>query len=167
MPKLAGVPFDQLSVACLVAVKLKVGNRREQRLKKRLTLDERQARDIAAVEMQEIESEIDETNPAWPVARGLGLRKTRQPVVTHAAQFAVEIRGFRPHFRERFNDAWIFAAPIEAGPRQQLHPTAVDARGHAETVEFDLMQPLRPEGAVSMSWQSWGGIQRGRDDASF
>ena len=64
MPKLAGVPFDQLSVACLVAVKLKVGNRREQRLKKRLALDERQARDIAAVEMQEIESEIDETNPA-------------------------------------------------------------------------------------------------------
>jgi hypothetical protein len=54
MPKLAGVPSDQLSVARLVAVELKVGM---QRLKKRLALDERQTGDVAAVEMQEIESE--------------------------------------------------------------------------------------------------------------
>jgi hypothetical protein len=64
MPKLAGVPSDQLSVARLVAIELKAGNRRDQRLKKRLALDERQARDVAAVEMQEIEGEIDEPNPA-------------------------------------------------------------------------------------------------------
>ena len=64
MPKLAGVPFDQLSVACLVAVELKAGNCREQRLKKRLALDQRQACDVAAVKMQEIESEIDEPNLA-------------------------------------------------------------------------------------------------------
>ena len=49
MPKLAGVPSDQLSVARLVAVELKVGNGRNQRLKKRLALDERQTCDVAAV----------------------------------------------------------------------------------------------------------------------
>jgi hypothetical protein len=73
----------------------------------------------------------------------LGLRKARQAIIAHAAQFIVQIGGFRPHFRKRFNYAWIFVAPIESGPRQQLHPPALDARGHAETVEFDLVQPLR------------------------
>ena len=32
----------------------------------------------------------------------------------------------------------------KAGSRQQLHPLALDARGHAKAVEFDLMKPLRP-----------------------
>ena len=72
-----------------------------------------------------------------------GLRKARQTVDAHAAQFAVEIRGFRSRVGERFNDARIFLAPIEPCPRQQLRPTAVDARRQAETVEFDLMEPLR------------------------
>jgi hypothetical protein len=64
MPKLAGVRSDQLSVARLVAVELKVGNCCDQRLQQRLALDGRQVGDVAAVEMQEIESEIDEPNPA-------------------------------------------------------------------------------------------------------
>jgi hypothetical protein len=50
---------------------------------------------------------------------------------------------FAPTFYERFNYARIFAAPIESRPRQHLHPLALDARGHAETVELDLMEPLR------------------------
>ncbi len=57
MPKLAGVPSDQLSVARLVAVELKTRDAGGQRLKQRLALDERQAGDVAAVEMQEVESE--------------------------------------------------------------------------------------------------------------
>jgi hypothetical protein len=64
MPKLPGVPSDQLAVAGLVAIELKAGNCSDQRLKKRLVLDERQTRDVAAVEMQDIESEIDEPNLA-------------------------------------------------------------------------------------------------------
>jgi hypothetical protein len=35
-------------------------------------------------------------------------------------------------------------APVESRPRQQSHPPALDASRHAETVEFDLMEPLRP-----------------------
>ena len=98
MPKLPGVHSDQFSIARLLAVELEVGNCRDQRLKKRLALDERQTRDDSAVEVQEIESEIDKANPARAIARGLGLRKARQPVVAYPAQFAVEIRGFRPTF---------------------------------------------------------------------
>ena len=51
MPKLAGVPSDQLSVARLMAVELKAGNCRDHRLQQRLALDQRQTRDVAAVEM--------------------------------------------------------------------------------------------------------------------
>jgi len=51
MPKLAGVRSDQLSVARLVAVELKVGNCCDQRLQQRLVLDGRQVGDVAAVEM--------------------------------------------------------------------------------------------------------------------
>jgi hypothetical protein len=63
MPKLPGVPSDQLAVAGLVAVELKAGNCRDHRLQKRLALDERQAGDVATVETQESEREIDEPNP--------------------------------------------------------------------------------------------------------
>jgi hypothetical protein len=64
MPKFAGVPSDQLSVARLVAVELKARNCRDHRLQQRLALDQRQAGDVAVVEMQEVENEIDEPNPA-------------------------------------------------------------------------------------------------------
>jgi hypothetical protein len=38
----------------------------------------------------------------------------------------------------------ISVAPVEAGPRQQLHAPAIDARGYAEPIELDLVEPLRP-----------------------
>jgi hypothetical protein len=53
------VPSDQPAVARLVVVELKAGLGCDQWLKKRLALDERLTGDLAAVEMQEIESEID------------------------------------------------------------------------------------------------------------
>jgi hypothetical protein len=40
MPKLAGVPSDQLSVARLVAVELQARDAGDQRLQQRLALDE-------------------------------------------------------------------------------------------------------------------------------
>jgi hypothetical protein len=70
--------------------------------------------------------------------RGLGLRKARQTIVANARQFAVEIHGFRPHLRERFNYARIFSASIESRPRQRLPSPALDV-----SIQFDLMEPLR------------------------
>ena len=52
-------------------------------------------------------------------------------------------RLLRPYLFEGGNDARIFVAPIEACPRQQLDVLALDARRHAEAVEFNLMEPLR------------------------
>jgi hypothetical protein len=50
---------------------------------------------------------------------------------------------FAPTFTSASTTLGYLWAPIESRPRQQLHPPALDARGHAETVEFDLVQPLR------------------------
>ena len=72
------------------------------------------------------------------VPRGLGLRKARQTIVANATQFAVEIHGFRPHLRERFNYARMFSASIETRPRQRLPSPALDV-----SMQFDLMAPLR------------------------
>ena len=36
-----------------------------------------------------------------------------------------------------------FVAPVEAGTGQELYPAMVDSRGHAITVQLDLVRPLR------------------------
>src|ERR1700722_37708 len=58
-----GVLEDELAVASLMAVELNARLACDQRLKKRLALDKRQARDVPAVKMQEIEGVID--GPTW------------------------------------------------------------------------------------------------------
>jgi hypothetical protein len=60
----AGVPQDEFAVPCLMAVELKARLAYEQRLENRLALDERKVRDVPAVQMQEIEGEIDEADSA-------------------------------------------------------------------------------------------------------
>ena len=134
---------DEFAVARLMAVELKAGLVCDQRLKQRLALDERQARDVPAVEVQEIEGVIDELHAALAVGRRLGMGEARQSGVIDAAEFAVEIGGLRLHIRERRDGAWIFVAPVEAGPSQELRAAIVDARGHAKAVQFDLVEPLR------------------------
>ena len=83
--ELAGVLPDKLAVTRFVAVELKAGNVRDQRLQKRFALDERQAGGVAAVEMQKVESVVDEPNSALAVARRLSLRKAWQSIVSDAA----------------------------------------------------------------------------------
>jgi hypothetical protein len=75
--ELAGVPQNEFAVAGLMAVEPKARLVRDQWLKKRLALDERQTRDVAAVEMQEIEGVINEARPALAVGHGLGIGEAR------------------------------------------------------------------------------------------
>ena len=135
---------DEFAVAGVMAVELKAGLVCDQRLKQRLALDERKARDVPTVEMQEIESVIDELHVALAVGRRLGVGEARQSSLVDAAEFAVEIGGLDVQVRERRDGAWIFVGPVEPGPSQQLHAAVVDARGHAIAVQLDFVQPLRP-----------------------
>jgi hypothetical protein len=69
-----------------MAIELKARLACSRRLKKRLALDERKARDVATVDMQEIESVIDEVHSTFAVGRRLGIGEARQSVVFDAAQ---------------------------------------------------------------------------------
>jgi hypothetical protein len=135
---------DELAVARLMTIELQAADIGHDRLQQRLTLGERQARRVAAVEMQKVEGVKDQAHAPCPVGRGLGFSEARHTVGADAAQFAVEIGGLRPHGPERRRHAGISGCPVEAGARQKLGLAALDARRHAKTVELDLMQPLRP-----------------------
>ena len=54
--ELAGVLQDELAVACVVAIELKAGLVCDQRLKKRLALDEPKLRNIPSAKMENIEA---------------------------------------------------------------------------------------------------------------
>src|ERR1700735_2616489 len=103
-----------------MAVELKARLVFEQRLQKRLALDELKPRDVPTVEMQEIESVIDELHIVFAVGRGLGVGGSRQPSLINAAEFAIDVSGLDVEVRERCNGAWIFVGPVEAGSSQQL-----------------------------------------------
>ena len=85
------------AVARLMAVELNAGLVRDQRLKKRLALDERQIRDVLAIKMQEIEGVIDEPHLALAVGRRLGVGEAGQSGVVDAAEFAIDVGGLRLH----------------------------------------------------------------------
>src|ERR1700722_364923 len=88
-----GVLEDELAVASLMAVELNARLACDQGLKKRLALDKRQARDVPAVKMQEIEGVIDEPHLALAVGRCLGVGEARQSRFTNATEFTVDVGG--------------------------------------------------------------------------
>jgi hypothetical protein len=119
-----------------------------------------------SVKMQKIEGVVNEAHAALAIARGLRLRKARQATIADPAQLAVEVGRLHPYLRERGDHTRIFAAPVEPRPGQQLRPAALNPRRHAETVELNLMEPLRPGrggcGQLSKLWRNparkWGAL---------
>jgi hypothetical protein len=57
--------------------------------------------------------------------------EARQACVIDTAEFAVEMGGPRLHIRKCRYRAWIFLAPVEPGPSQELRAAIVDARGQS------------------------------------
>jgi hypothetical protein len=144
--ELAGVPQDQFTVAGLMPIELKTRGVCEQRLQEGLALDELKAREVPTVQMQEIESVIDELYIAFTIGRRPGLRESRQPSLIDAAQFAIDVSGLDVQVRQRRDRAWIFVGPVEPGPSQELNPSIVDTCRHSVSVQLDFVQPLRPGG---------------------
>jgi hypothetical protein len=90
--KLGCVLQNKLAIPGYVAVELKAGLVREQRLKECLALVERKDRNVPTADMQKIEGVIDEMYVALAVRRRLCLRETRRTRFINAAEFAVESR---------------------------------------------------------------------------
>jgi len=116
----------------------------DQRFKQRLAIGEPKARDVPTLEMQEIESVIDEQRGALAIGRRLRLGEARQTSVVDATEFAVGIGGLYVQVRECGDGARIFVCPVEPGAGEQLDVTVLDARSYSVAVEFDFVQPLRP-----------------------
>jgi hypothetical protein len=106
-PKLARVLQDELAVACVMGVEPKARLVREQRLQKRLALDELKIRDVPTVQMQEIEGIIDELHASLAIGGGLGIGKAWQASFVDAAELTVEIGGLDIQVRERRGGARI------------------------------------------------------------
>ena len=62
---------NKLAVTCFMAIELKARLVLDQRLEKGFALDELKGRDISIVNMQEIESVIDEVHAAFAIRRRL------------------------------------------------------------------------------------------------
>jgi hypothetical protein len=135
---------DKLAVARLMTIELKARLVLQQRLEKRFPLDELKGGDIPTAKIQEIESVIDEVHASFAIGRHLRPGEAGQTGLVDAAEFAVDVGGFHRHLGQRRDDARIFAGPVEASSGEQLNPTIVDARRHAESVQFDFVHPLRP-----------------------
>ena len=115
--------------------------RAQQRLEPGLALLERQAPDVLAVEVQQVEDVVDDLAfPARePSLQGL---EARAPVRQHGSDLAVEerLRG-----RERGDGVADFGKarrPIVPGTGDEGDRAALDARADAIAVELDLVEPV-------------------------
>jgi hypothetical protein len=75
---------DKLAVANLMTIELQAGNIGRDRFEQRLTLNKRQGRRVAAIEMQKVEGVKDQAHAARPIGRGLGLGEVRKAVIANA-----------------------------------------------------------------------------------
>src|SRR5690348_7411823 len=113
----------------------------EQAAKPLLPLPQRLTSPIAAVKEEEIEDEIDETRREMRVGCRLKLGKGGDAVRAHGAELAIEVKPTRLERRHGLGRRLVARGPVEAGPRQQLHPTVLEPRMEAIAVELDFMRP--------------------------
>ena len=114
-------------------------------MKASLTLGERHGGDGLAVELEEIEQEIDEGG-AVGVGGLLHEAEVGDAVGTHGAEFAVEIGGSDGKFCQGSGGCGIFGGPVEPGAGEELDLAGCDAGRHAIAVELDFVNPERPGG---------------------
>ena len=113
---------DELAVSRFMAVELEAGLVCDQWLEQLLAPDEREARDVPAGKMQEIERIIDEMHAALAVGRRLGVGEAWQVRLRQRRpQFAIKVGALHVQVRERRRGTWIFGRPIEAGSGKELH----------------------------------------------
>src|ERR1700730_3498306 len=112
----------------------------------RFALDERQAREIAPVTMEEIENVIDKSFPLAGLERSLQPGKARNAVCFLDHDLAVDERGARRQPRHGGRDISKFAGPVEALAREQLDLAMLEPRLNAIAVKLDLMHPALARG---------------------
>jgi hypothetical protein len=105
-----------------------------------LAVDQRQGREVFAVEIEEIEDEINEAGAA-AIGGLLHELKGGHAVWANAAELAVKIGGFDLKRLERVGGPGILRGPVEPGTGEKLDGALIDPGGDAVAVELDLVDP--------------------------
>jgi hypothetical protein len=112
----------------------------QQRFETRLAFEQRQPHQILAVEMPQIEREIDQLGRRIPMP--LQARESRGAVREHRAQLFVDIGLPAIERADRGGDVRILGRPVEPVACQQRSSAFDDPRMHAEAVELDFVRPV-------------------------
>src|SRR5882757_880907 len=106
-----------------------------------LARDERQAREIAAVAMKEIEDVIDEPLALARFERRLQPREGGNAVRVLDHDLAIDQRRVRRQLCDGGGDVWKFGRPVEPLAGEQPNVPVREAGLDAIAVELDLMHP--------------------------
>ncbi len=115
--------------------------RREQPLEPPLALFEGKAREVLAVEVQQVEDEVDELPGALAGEQPLQRLEARAPVGHQDGDLAVEQRLVDRQALRLGDNGREALGPVVAMPAQEPDLAAVDAAADAVAVELDLVQP--------------------------
>jgi len=130
----------------MIAV-LKRGVRtRQQTAEPFLSFAKRRRTDHLTLEVEKVEQKEDQGISVTCIRSRLDQAEGSLPVRANAAEFPVKIRLPGRQSGHGLGYRWVFVRPIEARPRQQLGPAAVEASVHAIAVVLDLVQPIRAAG---------------------
>jgi hypothetical protein len=114
---------------------------RQQLGEQALALDERRSAQIEAVEIEQVESVVEQPIPATPCEVGVQQPKIRDAARIHDDGFAAQDQVLRREGHERIGDGSEAERPVVAPPRVHGRPPASQVRLGAVATELDFVQP--------------------------
>ena len=125
----------------MLAVADRVLSGLDQGGKTSLAVRQWQRHQIATVEVQQVEDEIDKVGAALSFRGVLDQRKRGDAIRPHPAELAVEIGLPGRERAQRRGDRRIFAGPVEPGAGQQVDIATIEPGVHAIAVVLELVRP--------------------------
>jgi len=114
---------------------------REEAREDRFPALEREARDVLAVEVEEIEDEVDERRTRAAAEGVLQILEARPAVGSHARDLAVEDCVSHPEASYGIDDLGKARRAVVAGTADEAHVAVVDETADAVPVVLELVQP--------------------------
>jgi len=114
---------------------------REEAREDRFPALEREARDVLAVEVEEIEDEVDECRTRAAAEGVLQILEARPAVGSHARDLAVEDCVSHPEASYGIDDLGKARRAVVAGTADEAHVAVVDETADAVPVVLELVQP--------------------------
>ena len=126
----------------MLAVADRVLSGLDQGGKTSLAVRQWQRHQIATVEVQQVEDEIDKVGAALSFRGVLYQRERRDAVRPHDAELAIEIGLPDRQRAQRRGDRRVFGGPVEPGAGQQVDIATIEPGVHAIAVVLELVRPL-------------------------